>query len=166
MEPAITVKFNPSKEDKIVSLLIFEWEDRGFLGRKVKESDPEDSTLYFCKEDTVKAGLCNRTDIGRFLTKPNTEKDSKRSIFTEAVVLKDAKPIRYKIDRTGYYCIQAYGFTAKKFEAIVTFRNSYGELAAAQIPKLTFYGMLSIVYALMGMLWMFFYWLHRTDICM
>lgn len=33
---------------------------------------------------------------------------------------------------------------------MVTFRNSYGELPAAQIAKLPFYGGLTIVYAVIG----------------
>lgn len=162
-EPAITLKFTPSDSDKLVSVLIFEWEDREFLGRRLRPDDAE--KVYFCKEDTVKAGLCNSTDIGKFILEKDVAKESKGSIFTEAVVLKDAKPLRYKVNRTGYYCVQAYGFSAKTFEAILTFRNSYGELPAAQIAKLPFYGGLTIVYAVIGILWGFLYVQHRRDIC-
>lgn len=38
------------------------------------------------------------------------------------------------------------------YKAAVVFRNAYGELPAAQIPKLPFYGGLTIVYAVIGVL--------------
>lgn len=44
------------------------------------------------------------------------------------------------------------------------YRNAYGELPAAQIPKLPFYGGISIVYALVGIFWGLLYFQHRTDI--
>ena len=162
VDPAITLKFTPSESDKIVSVLIFEWEDRDFLGRRVKPDDFD--KVYFCREDAVKAGLCNSTDIGKFVLEADTAKKSRGSIYTEAIKLKDAKPLRYEIKRTGYYCVQAYGFSAKSFEAILTFRNSYGELPGAQIAKLPFYGGLTIVYAVIGILWGFLYVQHRRDI--
>lgn len=37
-----------------------------------------------------------------------------------------------------------------EYEGVVTFRNAYGELPATQVPKLAFYGGLTILYALMG----------------
>ena len=43
-----------------------------------------------------------------------------------------------------------YAYTDDDYEAVVEFRNSYGELPAAQIAKLPFYGGLTIVYAVVG----------------
>lgn len=51
-----------------------------------------------------------------------------------------------------------------QYDAVVTFQNSYGELPAAQIAKLPFYGGLTIVYAVIGALWAFLYVQHRQDI--
>lgn len=51
-----------------------------------------------------------------------------------------------------------------QYDAVVTFQNSYGELPAAQIAKLPFYGGLTIVYAVIGALWGFLYFQHRQDI--
>ena len=50
------------------------------------------------------------------------------------------------------------------YRAIVEFRNAYGELPGAQIPKLAFYGALSIVYAVIGIFWGFLYFQNRSDI--
>jgi hypothetical protein len=71
-------------------------------------------------------------------------------MFTQAIHLKDAAPIKYSIKKTGYYCVATTGYTAENYKGVVEFRNAYGELPAAQIAKLPFYGGLTIVYAVVG----------------
>lgn len=51
-----------------------------------------------------------------------------------------------------------------EYRVIVEFRNAYGELPAAQVPKLPFYGGAAIVYAVVGIFWGFLYFQHRSDI--
>mgnify|MGYP002718604961 FL=1 len=46
--------------------------------------------------------------------------------------------------------MSTYAYSGQDYKAVVTFRNSYGELPAAQIAKLPFYGALTIVYAVIG----------------
>ena len=53
--------------------------------------------------------------------------------------------------KTGFYCVSTYGYSAPEYQAVIEFRNSYGELPAAQIAKLPFYGGMTIVYAVIGM---------------
>lgn len=86
--------------------------------------------------------------------------------MTRAVHLKEASPIHYSLKKTGYYCVVTEGFTIEKYKAVVEFRNAYGELPATQIPKLPFYGAMSIIYALIASYWTFLYYQHRHDICM
>lgn len=50
------------------------------------------------------------------------------------------------------------------YNAVLEWRNAFGELNAAEYPKLPFYGALAIVYALVGALWGFLYYQHRSDI--
>ncbi|KAI5292259.1 hypothetical protein KEM55_007938, partial [Ascosphaera atra] len=50
------------------------------------------------------------------------------------------------------------------YKAEVNFQNSFGQLAAPQVPKLLFYGVLTLVYALMGVFWAWLYVQHRHDI--
>ena len=67
--------------------------------------------------------------------------------------LKDPDPpVNYGIKKTGYYCVGTAAFSPwdVKYTATVEFRNAYGELAAAQIAKLPFYGGITIVYAVIG----------------
>jgi hypothetical protein len=84
---------------------------------------------------------------------PNATDLSKNEIFTQAVHLKDpGLPINYGIKKTGYYCVGTTGFTPDgvEYTATVEFRNAYGELPAAQIAKLPFYGGITIVYAVIA----------------
>lgn len=69
----------------------------------------------------------------------------------EKVQLNDPKQITYEIKKTGYYCVATKGISDVDYKAAVEFRNAYGELPAAQIAKLPFYGALTIVYAVIGM---------------
>lgn len=84
--------------------------------------------------------------------------------MTKAVHLNNPAPINYPIKKTGYYCVLTEGFNIEKYSAVVEFRNAYGELPATQIPKLPFYGGMSILYALVAVFWGFLYFQHRQDI--
>lgn len=57
-------------------------------------------------------------------------------------------------------------FTAAKYEAIVEFRNAYGELPATQIPKLPFYGGITLLYFFVAVYWGFLYYQYHSDIRM
>jgi hypothetical protein len=98
---------------------------------------------------------------------------SKMHIRTAAVNLNDPKPINYPVGggerklaiKTGYYCVATAAYTDNvEYEAIVTFRNAYGELQAAQIAKLPFYGGITIVYFVVLIFWGFLYFQNRHDI--
>jgi hypothetical protein len=54
------------------------------------------------------------------------------------------------VKKTGYYCVGTTAFSNDDYTAIVEFRNAFGELPAAQIAKLPFYGGLTITYAVIG----------------
>lgn len=86
-------------------------------------------------------------------------------IRTEAIDLKSPNAVNYPILRTGYYCVATTANQANlDYTAIVIFRDAYGELPAAQIPKLPFYGGMAIVYAVVGIFWAFLYVQNRHDI--
>jgi hypothetical protein len=152
----------PKDQDPIASLLLFEWDDRNLIG--IPNPDIDGATLGICNDDFVKKGACNTTNIGEFILAPNATDKSAALIVSMAVHLKDPKPIHYNIKKTGYYCVVTDVFTAKEYKAVAEFRNAYGELQATQIPKLPFYGGISILYALVAGFWGFLYYQHRHDI--
>lgn len=65
--------------------------------------------------------------------------------------LKDPVAVNYPVKKTGFYCVSTYAYSGQDYKAVVEFRNAYGELPAAQIAKLPFYGGLTIVYAVIGL---------------
>ncbi|KAL7626897.1 Membrane protein ptm1 [Parahypoxylon ruwenzoriense] len=132
-------------DDPIVSLVIFEWKDRDLIGVYPNPDALQKESI--CDEENVRTGLCNDTDIGEWILSPNATEKSENLILTQAIHLKSAPPIKYLIKKTGYYCIAAYGYNTKDFMGVIEFREAYGELPATQIPKLPFYGGITILYA-------------------
>ncbi|KAF3059792.1 Membrane protein PTM1 [Daldinia childiae] len=167
IEPFILTTFpNQTVEgddDPIVSLVIFEWKDEDLIGISTNPDDDTSPKVLICDEESVKAGLCN--DIGTWILSPNATEKSENLILTKAIHLNSSAPIHYEIKKTGYYCIAAYGFgNTKEFMGVAEFREAYGELPATQIPKLPFYGGITILYAVVVVFWGFLYYQHRYDI--
>jgi hypothetical protein len=118
--------------------------------------------VYICDTPAVERGLCLQEHFGEFLV---ANSSSPGSIFTKAVNLAEPRSWKYYVKDTNYYCVATIGMGDEvKYNAIVEWRNAFGELNAAEYPKLPFYGALTIVYALVGALWGFLYYQHRTDI--
>jgi hypothetical protein len=117
-----------------------------------------------CDPESVSAGLCTDKEIGAFILSANATELSKNTIISKAINLKDPIALNYPIRRTGFYCVSTYAYSNVDYKAVVEFRNSYGELPAAQIAKLPFYGGLTITYAVLGAFWAFLYVQNRSDI--
>lgn len=178
IEPHILVKFIkkddiPDDIDATVGVLIWEWQDGDLRGKP--HDVPLEDRKFICEDDAIKNKLCEEKQKGEWLLAEDYEKDAKTYIRTAAVNLKDPSSINYpvanantgknKVLKTGYYCVATSPLYADlEYSAIVTFRNAYGELPAAQIAKLPFYGGLTIVYAVIGAFWAFLYVQNRHDI--
>ncbi|KAI0402644.1 lung seven transmembrane receptor-domain-containing protein [Xylaria palmicola] len=149
-------------EDPVVSLIIFEWKDQDLIGAFPSPGAPTKEVI--CDEQNVQNKLCDKAHLGEWILAPNATEKSGNLILTQAVHLKATAPINYPIKKTGYYCVEAYGYAAKNFQGVVEFREAYGELPATQIPKLPFYGGITILYAVVAVFWGFLYYQHRYDI--
>ena len=117
---------------------------RGLLLTGPIQTDKE----TICDPENVDSQLCD--EVGSFILSANATEKSKNPIISQAIHLKDPKAINYPIRRTGFYCVSTYAYSGDDYRAVVEFRNSYGEIPAAQIAKLPFYGGLTIVYAVLG----------------
>ncbi|EAW13103.1 putative integral membrane protein (Ptm1) [Aspergillus clavatus NRRL 1] len=166
VDPYITTKFVQSTDagdgDPLVSVVIFEWSDENLIGRSVSDNPEIKETI--CDRASVEAKLCEEDQIGSFILAANASDASHFPIISKAVHLKNPAAINYPIKKTGFYCVSTYGYSGKDYKAAVEFRNAYGELPAAQIAKLPFYGGLTIVYAVVGVFWAFLYVQNRHDI--
>lgn len=106
---------------------------------------------FICSQATVTKGLCKEEQLGEYLLQPNATVISRSRIISKAIDLKNpGPPVKYPVKKTGFYCVWTFAFSAKEYQGVVTFRNTYGELPAAQIAKLPFYGGLTIVYVVIG----------------
>ena len=165
MDPFILIKFikdtSEGDSDPLVSMVIFEWKDEHLIGRYKDGDDKlvgpvsfwDTGDLYIaqetiCDRENIDAGLCEEANMGAFILSPNAT-ESKNPIISQAIHLKDPPAINYPVKKTGFYCVSTFAQSAK-YDAIVEWRNAFGELPAAQIPKLPFYGGLTITYALLG----------------
>ncbi|KAI6715859.1 hypothetical protein JHW43_001681 [Diplocarpon mali] len=169
VDPYILVKFTADtaedESDPITSLVIFEWKDYDLIG--VYPTADSITKEYVCDTEAIENKFCNANQTGEFILAENATEASKNLLFTKAVHLKDpGLPINYAIKKTGYYCVGTTAFFPAdvQYTAVVEFRNAYGELPAAQIAKLSFYGGITIVYAVIGAFWAFLYAQHRHDI--
>ncbi|KAF2825766.1 hypothetical protein CC86DRAFT_351743 [Ophiobolus disseminans] len=175
VEPFILVKFlkngerNKGMPDPTVGIVIFEWKDSSLLGKPADMPQRQ----YLCTADTIDSKLCNATQKGEYILADDADALSKMHIRTAAVNLNEPKPINYPVGtgerkqaiKTGYYCVATASENDDvEYEAIVTFRNAYGELPAAQIAKLPFYGGITIVYFVVLIFWGFLYFQNRHDI--
>ncbi|KAF3910840.1 hypothetical protein ABW20_dc0105083 [Dactylellina cionopaga] len=172
--PYILVKFVPEKpkddneakdiDDWAVSLLIFEYKDEQLIGVDGVDENGDKKQIVICGDEAIRAKYCKQSQLGQFILKKNANKTSQSLMLTTTVKLKGGEPIKYEIKKTGFYCVATWGYAAKHYSGAVEFRNSYGELPASQIPKLPFYGGITILYALIGIFWGFLYVQHRRDI--
>lgn len=97
------------------------------------------------------AKLCTKEEVGSFILTNNATDSSQSPIISKAIHLNSPDVIKYPVPKTGFFCVSTYAYSNVDYNAVITFRNSYGELPAAQIAKLPFYGALTIVYAVVGM---------------
>jgi hypothetical protein len=104
-----------------------------------------------CDQANVDANLCTKEELGSFILAANATEASQSAILSKAINLKDPIAINYPVKKTGFYCVSTYAYSGHDYKGVVEFRNAYGELPAAQIPKLPFYGALTIVYTVVGL---------------
>ena len=118
---------------------------------------------YICTEDNINNKFCNSTQLGEFIISSNST--SRNQILTTKINLKDPEAPKYAVQKTGYYCVGSSPFDKEfKYKGTVEFRNAYGKLPAAQIPKLPFFAGITIAYAVIGAFWAFLYFQNRHDI--
>lgn len=170
MDPFILVKidnstYDEAAGDETVSVVIFEWKDEHLLESSVSDAIGEQNPNPICDAGMVQAGQCKEEELGQFLLADGADK-SNNPIITQAVHLKDAEHITYPVKKTGFYCVwtRPSGEQAFDYSGVAEYRGAYGELEGAQVPKLPFYGGLTIAYAVIGIFWGMLYFQNRSDI--
>ncbi|CDK28037.1 unnamed protein product [Kuraishia capsulata CBS 1993] len=149
-----------------VSIVIFEYNDVDALGVSVSDlSLPKMN--YVCSEELVAKGLCDTSELYQFIVNKNVT--PKSEILSDALIIYGDNGLHYPISKTGYYCVACsspldLGKSQNKFIVQVNFQNSYGNLPAAEIPKLKFYGLLAVLYAVSLSVYLFQMFIHRSEL--
>jgi len=191
-DPYIEIIFGPASSGQL-ALVIYEWQDAKFLGINPSNQQAENSwqedRVYVCTLDAIAQSLCTKAELGEFIVSPLPAgvKRESLNIWTQRVKL-EAKPnssgtatqtgsgpYRYNVTKTGYYCVGAVPLTVglpsatnstySTYTGVVSFENVFkGNLPAGEYPKVAFYGFVAIIYALVGILWGYNCYQHRTEI--
>ncbi|RUP02224.1 lung seven transmembrane receptor-domain-containing protein [Jimgerdemannia flammicorona] len=145
-----------------VALIIYEQQDLQYIGA----SRPNSTEIqYICDDSAVASNLCTNSTLGSFIvTLPASVPQNATSIRTKNFDFVNNSGVEqgesYLVNHTGYYCtailttILEGGPMFSTFSAVVEWQNPYGELPAVEYPKLLFYGIFSLVYLTIAVLWM------------
>ncbi|TID13550.1 hypothetical protein CANINC_004908 [Pichia inconspicua] len=153
---------NPETGNASLSIVIFEYQDIDALG-VVTESGQK---RYVCDETLVSQGLCDSSQLYQFIV----DKDASTYAPIKTTVLTDlgTNDFSYIVANTGYYCIAAinppFNGESNNFDLIVNFHNAFGNLPASQIPLLSLYGLLAVVYAVCLCVYLFPVFKHRAEL--
>ncbi|CAG8642866.1 23206_t:CDS:10 [Cetraspora pellucida] len=155
----ITVKYD-KKSNTDVAVIVYEWPDNENFGYPV---DSGANKIYICDQNAIAANYCPQSQLGGFIVTSNKTSSIVTHVFNTT---KSGQSFTYTINRTGYYCVAALPspITDQRFLVTVDWKNPYGELPALDYPKLPFYGALSLVYLLIGIIWMVLSIIHRHDL--
>ncbi|KAJ3145191.1 hypothetical protein HDU89_007512 [Geranomyces variabilis] len=156
----ISPDFSSVQSTGPVAFLLFDYERDNFA------VSPFESWPTICGDgNTIDTGRCAEADRGTFII-DRTKAPSAYNVAVNVSSLGSSKPVAYDITRTGFYCLVALSQSDKynSVEVAVTVQNPYGLLPATDYPKLPFYGILSIVYLIVGVSWMVVSFINWRDL--
>lgn len=126
----------------------------------------------------VQHGLCKSDQLGLFIVDesmgPTYTIKQKQFDFQNGS--NESAVFTYNVTSSGYYCVGATSLSvgsevtqAEKshFSGHVDFHNKFhGNLPASEYPKLNFYGVMTLVYLVVGAMWITLCVIHRDQIVM
>ncbi|ORX95988.1 hypothetical protein K493DRAFT_21642 [Basidiobolus meristosporus CBS 931.73] len=150
-DPYISLSFTPESKGK-VSTLFFEWSDYDNLGKVISDNGDK---LYFCDNRAVRLKACTEKQLGSFIGPDESQLSSIqiKDFQLDPETSKSPTVVQYPIPRTGYYCVSVRA-SEGQFKTVVDWINPFGQLASYDYPKLPLYGLLAVVYLLIGILWL------------
>lgn len=166
VDPYVLLTLKKAGKLPSVSVAIFEYSDFDFLGALLEEDVDGvkvNRTHYLCDQFAVDHNLCKETLLNRYIIDVAAAANhTHNKMVTAHLTSLGEMNISYPVMHTGYYCVVTH--LTDDYSGSIEFRNAYGHLAGAEVPKLPLYGMMTILYAL-GMAaygWQFY--LHRHEL--
>lgn len=154
-----------------ISIVVFEYKDINLLGYSTDVESVESGgvayhkTKYVCDSSALSKGYCSEEQLGQFIY--NSSIIGTNSSEIKIYSLEEfgvEKALNYHVLNTGYYCVASYSPSSSKYKIDVNFRNSFGNIAASEYPKLTLYAALAIAYAVSFAYYGFQFWKHKHEI--
>lgn len=153
---------NPQTGNASLSIIVFEYKDIDILG----VTDESGIRSYICDDILINQGLCTEDQRFQFLYNDNST--SFAPIKTDILTDLGTNDFSYIVPETGYYCIAAYNppydGVVNNFDMIVNFHNAFGNLPASEIPLLSLYGLLAVIYAVCLCVYLFPIFKHRSEL--
>ncbi|CUS20557.1 LAQU0S01e09340g1_1 [Lachancea quebecensis] len=167
VDPFISFNLKEISGDEGVSVAILDFQDYEHLG-----IDSGEKTYYICSDTAIEKGLCTEEHKNEYLfedvifdSETSENKTMAASIQTFYQTETGLHNAKYPVKSTGYYCVITHTENVDaKFDAVVNFRNAFGQLPAAEINNLPLYGLLAIFYVVAMALYSFAFWKHKNEI--
>ncbi|KAM3163552.1 Membrane protein ptm1 [Lachancea thermotolerans] len=167
VDPFISFNLKEISGDEGVSVAVLDFQDYEHLGIKSGER-----TFYICSDTAIEKGLCTEEHKNEYLfeemifdSETGENKTLAASIQTFYQTETGLHNPKYFVKSTGYYCVITHTENSNAdFDAVVNFRNAFGQLPAAEINNLPLYGLLAIFYVVAMALYSFAFWKHKNEI--
>ncbi|KAJ1557254.1 hypothetical protein HK405_000439, partial [Cladochytrium tenue] len=179
LNSTISLRFLDVSYPANITVLIYNYLDQDLLVNATAER------AVTCGEpNTITAGLCTESQRGTYIIRNDTAPVA--PIFNEVASFGSSFPTDdsglsvykavYHVDVTGYYCVVVDGLVTVEnatyvdtsyttiFTAFVSYDNPYGELPAADYPKLPFFGLIAATYFIIGCIWFIGAWMSWKDL--
>ncbi|ODV58017.1 uncharacterized protein ASCRUDRAFT_72882 [Ascoidea rubescens DSM 1968] len=155
----------------ILSVVLFEYKDIDYLGADLApKTDTDDQYYYYdqkkyiCDDNAIDLGLCTEKSKNKFIISKDAKNNSNSAILTFNLNKFGMYNTSYEIKNTGYYCVASYTPDSVNYGVLVNFSNSFGNLNAAEIPKLPLYGFLSLIYLVAFVYYCYNFYKYRKSI--
>lgn len=161
INPFITTNLKKFNSDPVqVAVVIFEYQDIDTFGVGLSDGNRK----YICDDVAVSEGVCQEDKLGQFIVNDDIT-GNKSEVLAYTLDKLGLSEETYLVKNTGYYCVATYTLTrSAKFKVIANFRNSFGQIAASEFPKLPLYAVLAIAYAVCFAYYAFNFWKHRHEV--
>lgn len=160
VNPFISFNLKEFSEDPVnLAVVVFEFQDLHNIGKELISGEK----TYICNSESIESSLCTKEQEGTFII--GDTKTNKSEILTYHVAQKGLAEQKYHVKNTGYYCLTTYRLDSKAtYKGEINFRNSFGNIAAAEFPKLALYGILAVAYAVTFAYYGFNFWKHKHEV--
>lgn len=150
-----------STPDPDLAVVIFEYKDIDIIGAETSDGNKK----YICDKSAIDLKYCNESSLGEFIISADKKGTNQSMILTFDANALGLHETKYMVKNTGYYCVATYPKAGDAtYKAEINFRNSFGNIAAAEFPKLTLYGALAIAYAVSMAYYAFNFWKHKHEL--